>query len=205
MAAEHSLKHSKIKEVPMEIAREHNSTTNTQEVRKNANHSISKGSVTNDYTLDLTKACEILNQALASELLCVLRYRHHQMAAKGINYPQVAAEFKEHAENEDQHALMIATRISQLGGKADFNPANITANASTEFGTAENLLSMIKEDLVAERIAIEVYRKNIQFFGSEDPTTRRMLEGILADEEDHANEMADLMSAVEQKHLGVEP
>ena len=118
----------------------------------------------------------MLNQALASELLCLLRYRHHQIAAKGIDFPQVAAEFKEHAESEESHALMIAARISQLGGTADFNPAYI-----------------------AERIAIEVYRKHIQWFGSDDPTTRRMLEDILADEEDHADDMAGLLTKVDRK------
>jgi bacterioferritin len=178
------------------------STIDIIEVRKHAMQSMDSGAVTADYPLDLTQAHLLLNQALASELLCVPRYRHHQVAAKGIDFPQVAAEFKEHAENEETHALLIAERISQLGGMADFNPANIAAKSSTEFGKAEDLLSMIKEDLVAERIAIEVYRKNIQWFGASDPTTRRMLEGILADEENHANDMADLLAKVDQHKSG---
>lgn len=178
------------------------STLDILEIRKHAMKSLESGAVTIDYPLDLTQACLLLNQALASELLCVLRYRHHQIAAKGIDFPQVAAEFKEHAESEESHALMIAERISQLGGKADFDPAHISARSTTEFGKAEVLLSMIKEDLVAERIAIEVYRKNIQWFGADDPTTRRMLEDILADEEDHADEMANLLAKVDQPNSG---
>ena len=178
-------------------------TIDISEVRKNAMQSISNGAVTVDYPLDLMQARLLLNRALASELLCVLRYRHHQIAAKGIDFPQVAAEFKEHAESEEKHAMLIAERISQLGGRADFDPAHISERSSTEFGKAEDLLSMIKEDLIAERIAIEVYRKNIQWFGADDPTTRRMLEGILADEEDHANDMADLLNKVDQHNARV--
>lgn len=168
------------------------------EIRKHATQSMGSGAVTLGYSLDIPEACRILNQALASELLCVLRYRHHQIAAKGIDFPQVAAEFKEHADSEESHALMIAARISQLGGKADFDPAKITERSTTEFGNATDLQAMIKEDLIAERIAIEVYRKDIQWFGADDPTTRRMLEGILADEEDHADDMADLLAKVDR-------
>ena len=173
------------------------------EIRKRAMQSMDSGAVTADYHLDLIQACNLLNQALASEILCALRYRHHQIAAKGIDFPQVAAEFKEHAESEEGHAILIAERISQLGGKADFNPANISARASTEFGNADDLFSMIKEDLIAERVAIEVYRKNIQWFGVDDPTTRRMLEGILADEENHADELADLLAKVDRSSTGI--
>lgn len=175
--------------------------TNITEIRKHALQSMENGAVTADYPLDLDQACQLLNQALASEILCGLRYRHHQVAAKGIDFPQVAAEFKEHAESEERHALLIAERIHQLGGKADFNPANISARASTEYGTAQDLYSMIKEDLIAERIAIFVYRKSIQWFGNDDSTTRRMLEGILADEEEHANDMADLMAKADKRNF----
>lgn len=182
-----------------------NSIHDVLEIRKHAKQTIESGAVTVNYPLDLTQACRLLNQALASELMCVLRYRSHQIAAKGIDYPQVAAEFKEHADSEENHALLIAERIQQLGGKADFNPANITEKSSTEFGTSENLLSMIKEDLIAERIAIEVYRKDIQWFGDGDPTTRRMLEGILADEEAHADEMAGLLENTNRSTSGLRP
>ena len=187
----------------MENSETLNSNTEISEIRKHAMQSIANGAITSDYKLDLNHACNLLNQSLASEILCALRYRHHQIAAKGIDYPSVAAEFKEHAESEDRHAILIAERISQLGGIADFNPAHLSSRASTEFGSGSDLLAMIKEDLIAERIAIEVYRKHINWFGAEDPTTRRMLEGILADEEDHANDMADLLVKVDRISTGI--
>jgi bacterioferritin len=165
-----------------------------EDVRKNALKSLDQGAVTVDYALDVKQACELLNNALASEILCVLRYQHHQVAAKGIDFPQVAAEFKEHAESEQEHVMLIAERINQLGGKADFNPATVVQRSATEYGHNTDLASMIREDLVAERVAIEVYRNLIQWFGTGDPTTRRMLEGILKDEEDHASDMSDLLA-----------
>ncbi|KTC74523.1 bacterioferritin (cytochrome b1) [Legionella birminghamensis] len=167
---------------------------NLQEIRADAKNSLQDGAVTCDYPLDLTQACKLLNDALATEILCVLRYRHHQIIAKGIDYIQVAAEFEEHAQQEEQHMLMIAERINQLGGDPDFHPANIIARSATEFGTSNDLRGMIEEDLVAERIAIMVYRKLIAWFGQADPTTRRMLEVILEEEEDHANDLADLLA-----------
>src|SRR5580700_2959702 len=121
-----------------------------KEVRKQALQSIGQGAVTSGYPLDVRQACELLNEALASEILCVLRYRHHQIAAKGIDFPQVAAEFKEHAESEEMHMMMIAERISQLGGDADFNPETILKRSATEYGRGNDLLPMIQEDLVAE-------------------------------------------------------
>ena len=158
--------------------------------------SLAQGAVTDDYPLNLKEACLLLNNALASEILCVLRYRHHQIAAKGIDFPQVAAEFKEHALSEEMHVMMIAERINQLGGDADFNPVSIAQRSATEYGQVGDLLSMIKDDLIAERVAIDVYRKLVQWFGAGDPTTRRMLEGILEDEEKHANELCDLLTKV---------
>lgn len=176
------------------------SLINVEEVRKNALHQMSHGAVTNDYPLDLAQANELLNAALSSEILCVLRYRHHQIAAKGIDFPQVAAEFKEHAEQEEVHMLMIAERINQLGGIADFNPKNVTQRSAPEFGVATDLTGMIQEDLIAERIVIEVYRKMIQWFGEGDPTTRRMLEKILEEEEDHADDLSDLLVKIDRQH-----
>jgi bacterioferritin len=176
-----------------------NTIINTEKIRKNAARSLECGAVTDDYPLDVKEACKLLNEALASEILCVLRYRHHQITAKGIDFPQVASEFKEHAENEGEHMLMIAERIDQLGGDPDFNPDTITQRATTQYGTTGDLHTMIREDLVAERIAIEVYRKMINWFGEADPTTRRMLEQILGDEEDHANDMSDLLDGIEPK------
>jgi bacterioferritin len=173
---------------------------NLNTIKKQANQSIDQGAVTPAYPLDLGEACKKLNEALASEILCVLRYRHHQVVAKGINYPQVAAEFKEHAMNEEEHMIMIAERIDQLGGDPDMNPATIMERASTDYGSQGDLATMIREDLVAERISIEVYRHLIEWFGSGDPTTRRMLEVILADEEEHASDLADLLVTVDSKN-----
>lgn len=162
-------------------------------IRNQAKQSLDDGAVTQDYPLDLEKACRLLNDALATEILCVLRYRHHQIIAKGIDCIQVAAEFEEHALEEEQHMLMLAERIDQLGGQPDFNPSTILQRSATEFGTGTDIPSMIKEDLIAERIAIMVYRKLIDWFGTDDPTTRRMLEVILAEEEEHADDLANLM------------
>lgn len=173
---------------------------NVEEIRRQATQFMNQGAVTRDYPLDVEKACQILNEALASEILCVLRYRHHQVVAKGINYPQVAAEFKEHAENEELHMLMIAERIDQLGGNPDMNPATVMQRSATQYGTHSDLITMIREDLVAERIAIELYRQMIDWFGQGDSTTRRMLEKILADEEEHATDLADLLVAVGNRH-----
>jgi bacterioferritin len=167
---------------------------NVEEIKKEAARSLEEGAVTQDYTLDIKQACLMLNEALATEILCVLRYRHHQIIAKSIDFPQVAAEFKEHAEEEEQHMLMIAERINQLGGDPDFNPATLVERAATDYGKGKDLVEMIKEDLIAERIVISVYRKMIEWFGDADPTTRRMLEEILEDEEDHADELADLLA-----------
>lgn len=171
-----------------------------QQVRRDAKQSLDQGAVTKDYRLNLDETYTLLNEALASEILCVLRYRHHQIIAKGIDFPQVAAEFAEHAESEQEHMMMIAERIDQLGGDPDFNPSTIFSRAATEYGSVgpEVALSqLIKEDLVAERVVIEIYRKLINFFGVEDPTTRRMLEEILEDEEEHANDLSDLLAAVD--------
>jgi bacterioferritin len=170
-------------------------------IRKQAEDSILCGSVTEDYPLDLDQAISLMNEALASEILCVLRYRHHQIIAKGIDFPQVAAEFQEHAESEQAHMMMIAERIDQLGGDPDFNPASVVKIAGTQYGQAgpSSLSDMIKDDLIAERTVIEVYRKLIQWFGTGDPTSRRMFEKILEDEEDHANDLADLLTTVDSR------
>lgn len=178
---------------------ENESGFNITKIREQAIRSMDQGAVTEDYPLDVEQACKLLNEALASEILCVLRYRHHQIVAKGINKPQVSEEFAEHADSEERHMLQIAERIDQLGGNPDMNPLTITTRAATEYGSKLDLTSMIREDLVAERIAIEVYRQMISWFGSGDPTTRRMLEQILADEEEHATDLADLLVAVGDK------
>jgi bacterioferritin len=166
------------------------------EIRSQARESIDAGPVTKDYALDLKVAHSLLNEALASEILCVLRYRHHQVIAKGIDFPQVAAEFAEHAASEERHMMAIAERIDQLGGDPDFDPASAMPRCATQFGEATELPEMIRDDLVAERIVIEVYRKMIVWFGDGDPTTRRLLEGILGDEEEHATDLAALLHSV---------
>ncbi len=162
-------------------------------IRHQAKQDIKDGAVTTDYPLDITQACTILNTALATEIMCVLRYRHHQVIAKGIDRPQVAAEFKEHGDNEEKHMFMIAERINQLGGNPDFNPMTIGARTATEYGDGKDLVALIKEDLIAERIAIMTYRKMIEWFGTADSTTRRILEKILEDEEEHADDLAELL------------
>ncbi len=162
-------------------------------IKSDAKKSIEKGAVTKDYPLNLTEAIHLLNVALATEILCVMRYRHHQVASKGIDKKEVAEEFAEHAMEEEKHMLMIAERINQLGGDPDFNPASYLKNAITDYGSADNLIDMIKDDLIAERIVISAYREMIEWFGMKDPTTRFMLEQILHDEEEHANDLADLL------------
>lgn len=163
------------------------------EIRKQAKQSIGRGAVTQDYPLDLDQAYKLLNAALGTEIMCVMRYRHHQIIAKGIDRPQIAAEFQEHADDEQRHMMMIAERINQLGGDPDFNPGTVLQRTATEYGKGTDILKLVEEDLIAERIAIMVYRELIEWFGSGDPTTRRMLEEILKDEEDHADDLSDLL------------
>lgn len=159
-----------------------------------------RGPVTSDYRGDVKQAVDILNQALATEVVCVLRYKRHYYTSRGIYKDAVAAEFLEHATQEQEHADMIAERITQLGGEPDLNPEGLSARSHSEYREGEGMVDMIKENLVAERIAIESYREMIRFFGENDPTTRRMLEQILAVEEEHANDMVDLL---EQHGTGI--
>ena len=169
------------------------------QVRREAKESMLKGAVTADYPLDLQRTYQLMNEALAAEILCVLRYRHHQIVAKGIDFPQVAAQFAEHADDEQRHMMAIAERIDELGGDPDFNPSTVTTRSATEYGTSDILSKMIEEDLVAERVVIEIYRRLVQFFGNGDPTSRRMFEKILEDEEEHANDLSDLLAAVDPR------
>jgi bacterioferritin len=168
-----------------------------EKIRERARQQITEGAVTEDYKLDRSRAIAILNEALATELVCVLRYKFHYFMATGIHSQAVKAEFKEHAAEEQEHADRIAERIKQLGGKPEMNPAVITEHSHSEFREGNSLADMVREDLIAERIAIESYREIIQFFGDKDPTSRIMLEEILAKEEEHADDMADLLFAVE--------
>lgn len=172
---------------------------NIENIKKQAQEDLAKGAVTQDYPLNLEEACRHLNGALATEIMCVLRYRHHQIIAKGIDKPQVVAEFAEHAADEERHMMMLAERINLLGGNPDFNPGTVLQRTATDYGTGTDLFKLIEEDLVAERIAIMVYRNLIEWFGTKDPTTRRLLEDILKDEEDHADDLSDLLQKKGEK------
>jgi bacterioferritin len=171
--------------------------TDVKTLRERARKNIGEGAVTSTYQGDVKKTIEILQTVLATEIVCVLRYTMHAVAASGISSEGVKAEFAEHAKEEAQHANQVAERINQLGGKPDFNPTGLASRAASEYGTADNLVEMIKENLIAERIAIEHYQELIRYFGDEDPGTRTMLEGILVVEEEHANDMHDLLVAHE--------
>jgi bacterioferritin len=171
--------------------------TTIQELRTRAREHISCGAVTEDYQGDLKRAHELLNGALATELVCVLRYRYHYFMAQGLPSESIKEEFMEHSREELEHADMIAERITQLGGKPELNPANFLARSASEYQEGQDLVAMIEENLVAERIAVEHYRELIEYFAAEkDPTTRRMFEKILGKEEEHAEEMSDLLTAV---------
>ena len=167
--------------------------SDVQELRRRARENMMQGSITSDYRGDVGQAVEVLNQALATEIVCVLRYKRHYYTSKGIYKDAVAQEFLQHATEEQDHADQIAERITQLGGEPNFNPEGITSRSHSEYKEGDNMIDMIKENLVAERVAIESYREMIRFFGENDPTTRRMLEGILSVEEEHANDMVDLL------------
>lgn len=167
--------------------------TDVQTLRERARKNIDKGPVTESYSGDLDRVLDVLNQSLATELICVLRYQQHHYAAKGMNAEPIAAEFLLHSREEQVHAEKIAGRISQLGGVPDFNPSTLSGRAHSEYRTATSLVEMVVENLVAERIAIASYTEIIGWLGSGDPTTRRMLEDILAIEEEHANDMSDLL------------
>ena len=170
--------------------------TDIKTIRERARREINEGAVTPDYRLDKEQVCKILNEALATEIVCTLRYKFHYFMASGIHKEGAAAEFLEHSKQEEAHADMIAERIKQLGGKPEMNPAVVAGRAHAEYVEGESLEDMITENLVAERIAIQTYREMVNYFGDKDPTSRVMMEGILAQEEEHADDMADLLFAV---------
>ena len=167
--------------------------TDVTTLRKRARQHIDEGSVTAGYTADRKAVIKLLNDSLATELICVLRYRRHHFMAKGIHSQSVAQEFLDHSNEELGHADKIAERIVQLGGEPDFAPDSLTGRSHAEYVEGTSLGSMIREDLVAERIAIDSYRDIIRFLGDNDPTTRRLIEWILAVEEEHADDLADLL------------
>ncbi|MDE2210160.1 MAG: bacterioferritin [Betaproteobacteria bacterium] len=167
--------------------------TDTQTLRRNARQHVDDGAVTAGYAADRESVVKLLNDALATEIVCVLRYRRHYFMARGIDSQSVAAEFLAHSNEEQGHADQIAERIVQLGGEPDFSPGSLAGRSHAEYVAGNTLVDMIREDLVAERIAIDSYRDAIRYLGGDDPTTRRMLEGILAMEEEHADDLADLL------------
>jgi len=169
------------------------------EIRNRARRHIEEGAVTEGYKADRDTVLKILNDALATEIVCVLRYKRHYYMASGIHAGVVADEFLEHANEEQEHADRIAERITQLGGEPDFQPQRLAQRSHSEYVEGKDLLDMIREDLVAERIAIDSYREIIQYLGDNDPPSRRMIEEILAVEEEHADDMKRLVDQISGK------
>lgn len=170
--------------------------TDVKTLRERARKHIEDGAVTEGYKVNREVAVKILNEALATEIVCVLRYRRHYFMASGIHAEGVAAEFLQHSNEEQGHADEIASRIVQLNGEPDLNPQGLLSKSHAEYVEGTTLTEMIKEDLVAERIAIDSYREMIKYFGNDDPTSRRMLEGILAVEEEHADDLVSLLEGI---------
>ncbi len=171
-----------------------------EEIRRRARSQIEKGAVTGGYKADRETVVRILNEALATELVCVLRYKRHHYMASGIHSQAVAQEFLEHANEEQGHADQIAARIVQLDGAPNFSPEGLLTRSHSEYVEGETLVDMIREDLVAERVAIESYSEIIRYLENNDPTSRRLMEEILAKEEEHADDMKTLLEIVQQEH-----
>jgi bacterioferritin len=172
-----------------------------KEIRRRARQHLSEGAVTQNYGGKIEDAIALLNHAVATEIVCILRYKFHAICATGLASEAVKEEFVQHATEEEEHLGLLSERINQLGGKPNLNPDNLLSRAATEFVEGENLVDMIKENLVAERIAVETYRDMVRYFGDKDPTTRVMLERILAQEEEHANDMHDLLVSHEGRPM----
>lgn len=171
--------------------------SDVQELRSRARKSLEQGAITPAYHGDVKQTIEILQAVLATEIVCVLRYTMNAVAAAGISSDSVKEEFDEHAKEEQEHMRQVAERINQLGGTPDFNPEGLASRSASQYVVGANLVEMIKENLIAERIACEHYRELIRFFGDKDSTTRVMMESILTTEEEHANDMHDLLVAHE--------
>lgn len=172
--------------------------TDVKELRKRARKHIEEGAVTEGYRANRDTVIKLLNEALATEIVCVLRYKRHYFMAQGIHADPIAAEFLQHANEEQGHADQISNRIVQLGGSPNLNPEGLLSRSHSEYVEGQTLLEMIKEDLVAERIAIDTYTELIHYFGDDDITTRRMIEGILAVEEEHADDLASFLVDMEK-------
>ena len=170
--------------------------TDIQELRRRARQHMEQGAVTSSYLADREKVIHILNEVLATELVCVLRYKRHYFMATGIHAQAVAEEFLEHANEEQSHADLVADRITQLGGEPDLNPEGLAMRSHSQYVEWKSLLDMVREDLVAERIAVESYNEIIRYLGNDDPTTRVVMEQILAKEEEHADDMKKLLETL---------
>jgi bacterioferritin len=179
--------------------------TDIETIRKRAREHIDQGAITPGYKADRKVVIRILNEALATEIVCVLRYKRHYYMAKGIHAKSVAAEFLEHANEEQGHADLIAERITQLDGAPNFNPEGLLSRSHADYVEGDDLVDMIKEDLVAERIAIDSYREIIDYLGTSDPTSRRLMEEILAMEEEHAEDLSTLLDELGKKGEPAKP
>jgi bacterioferritin len=175
--------------------------TDVKTLRERARKHLEGGAIASTYVGDVQKTIAILQDVLATEIVCVLRYTQNAIAATGLSSEGVKAEFMEHAKEENEHVHEVAERINQLGGKPNFNPEGLLTRSASQYSEGETLVDMIRENLVAERIAVDHYRELIRFFGNDDPGTRTMLEGILVVEEEHANDMHDLLVAHEGRPM----
>ena len=173
--------------------------TDIENIRRRARQHIQNGAVTEGYKADRETVIKILNEALATEIVCTLRYKYHYFKASGIHAKAVAAEFAEHAAEEQQHADQIAERIVQLGGKPNLSPDGLLTRAHSDYVEGEDMVEMLQEDLVAERIAIDSYREIVDYLGHDDPTSRRVMEAILAKEEEHAEDLGTLLEELGKK------
>jgi bacterioferritin len=170
--------------------------TDLESIRRRARQRMEDGAVTGAYLADRSRVIEVLNEVLATEIVCVLRYKNHYFMASGINAQPIAAEFLQHANEEQQHADLVAQRITQLGGNPNLNPEGLATRAHAQYVEAATLERMIREDLVAERVAIETYAEIIRWLGSDDPTTRRLMEDLLKVEEEHADDLANMLQTL---------
>jgi bacterioferritin len=186
--------------------KKHTASTGTflndlKEIRRRARQHLDEGAVTANYKGKVEDSIAILNHAVATEIVCILRYKFHAVCATGIASQAVKEEFTQHAKEEEQHLDLLTERINQLGGRPNLNPDGVMARAASEYVEGENLIEMIKENLVAERVAIETYRDMVRYFADKDPTTRVLMEQILAQEEEHANDMHDLLVSHEGRPM----